>query len=207
MRARLSPVNRGANASSPPRDGFAVGTCTSRYVATKHLIVTQLYNLRACLSTLHSENCQEVDTSVSSQLESGLPARWRICPCRRNPYLNPAFSVCAAQSFSLVAQRLLVQWQPGYYFNTGGRYDPDTDTWVTTSTINAPDCRYRHTAVWTGNEMMVWGGILYSNTDTSTGRRYCAQFGSPTSTPTPTATPRVTPRPRSTPAPRPTPRP
>ena len=62
----------------------------------------------------------------------------------------------------------------GYYFNTGGRYDPAADTWTPTSTANAPDGRYHHTAVWTGNEMIVWGGILYSNTYTSTGGRYCA---------------------------------
>jgi N-acetylneuraminic acid mutarotase len=62
----------------------------------------------------------------------------------------------------------------GYYFNTGARYDPSTDSWTPTSTVNAPDGRYRHTAVWTGNEMIVWGGILYSNTSTGTGGRYCA---------------------------------
>jgi N-acetylneuraminic acid mutarotase len=61
-----------------------------------------------------------------------------------------------------------------YYFNTGGRYDPGTNSWTATSTVNAPDGRYHHTAVWTGNEMIVWGGILYSNTSTSTGGRYCA---------------------------------
>ncbi len=62
----------------------------------------------------------------------------------------------------------------GYYFNTGGRYDPGTDSWIATSTINAPDGRYGHKAVWTGNEMIIWGGTLYSNTSTSTGGRYCA---------------------------------
>jgi N-acetylneuraminic acid mutarotase len=60
-----------------------------------------------------------------------------------------------------------------YYFNTGGRYDPSTDSWTATSTVNAPEGRYHHTAVWTGNEMIVWGGILYSNTSTGTGARYC----------------------------------
>ena len=49
----------------------------------------------------------------------------------------------------------------GYYFNTGGRYDPGTDSWTATSTVNAPEGRYSHTAVWTGNEIIVWGGILY----------------------------------------------
>ena len=47
----------------------------------------------------------------------------------------------------------------GIYFNTGGRYNPSTDSWTATSTTNAPAARARHTAVWTGSEMIVWGGI------------------------------------------------
>ena len=43
--------------------------------------------------------------------------------------------------------------------NTGGRYDPGTDNWTATSTANAPTGRELHTAVWTGSEMIVWGGI------------------------------------------------
>src|SRR5439155_1137708 len=42
--------------------------------------------------------------------------------------------------------------------NTGGRYDPSTDSWTATSTTNAPAGRDYHTAVWTGSEMIVWGG-------------------------------------------------
>src|SRR5206468_1759911 len=42
--------------------------------------------------------------------------------------------------------------------NTGGRYNPATDTWIATSTISAPDARYGHTAVWTGTQMIVWSG-------------------------------------------------
>src|SRR5438094_10665325 len=45
-----------------------------------------------------------------------------------------------------------------HYLNTGGRYNPDTDSWTPTSTANAPSSRTWHTAVWTGNEMSVWGG-------------------------------------------------
>lgn len=32
------------------------------------------------------------------------------------------------------------------------------DTWIATSTTNAPSARAGHTAVWTGSEMIVWGG-------------------------------------------------
>jgi len=55
--------------------------------------------------------------------------------------------------------------------NTGGRYNPGTDSWTTTSTTNAPTARADHTAVWTGSEMIVWGGAPATNT----GGRYCAQ--------------------------------
>src|SRR5262249_48381739 len=56
--------------------------------------------------------------------------------------------------------------------------DPGTDSWTATSTTNAPTGRYTHTAVWTDNEMIVWGGYdgsIYLNT----GGRYCAQAGGP----------------------------
>ena len=43
------------------------------------------------------------------------------------------------------------------FLNTGGRYNPSTDSWTATSTTNAP-VPERHTAVWTGSEMIVWGG-------------------------------------------------
>jgi N-acetylneuraminic acid mutarotase len=92
--------------------------------------------------------------------------------------------------------------------NTGGRYNPGTDSWTATNLASAPDARYTHTAVWTGSEMIVWGGG-----DLNTGGRYCAQSGPPP-TPTPTATATVTPSPtptpctgRCTPTPRPRPTP
>jgi N-acetylneuraminic acid mutarotase len=42
--------------------------------------------------------------------------------------------------------------------STGGRYNPSSDTWAPTSGSSAPAARYLHTAVWTGNRMIVWGG-------------------------------------------------
>jgi N-acetylneuraminic acid mutarotase len=48
--------------------------------------------------------------------------------------------------------------------NTGGQYDPVANTWIPTSTTNAPSARQSHTAVWTGTHLVVWGG-----TNDSTG--------------------------------------
>ncbi len=74
---------------------------------------------------------------------------------------------------------------------TGGRYDPTTDSWTATSTTNAASERELHTAVWTGSEMIVWGGTDL-NGFLNTGGKYCAESG-PTLTPTPTPTPTSTP--------------
>jgi N-acetylneuraminic acid mutarotase len=56
-------------------------------------------------------------------------------------------------------------------FNTGGRYDPATDTWKATTTVNAPEGRENHTAVWTGSAMLVWGGSA-DGAYLDTGGRY-----------------------------------
>ena len=51
-------------------------------------------------------------------------------------------------------------------------YDPGTDTWVgTVSQTNAPAARAQHAAVWTGSEMIVWGGSE-SSQHLNTGGRY-----------------------------------
>jgi N-acetylneuraminic acid mutarotase len=64
----------------------------------------------------------------------------------------------------------------GAHFNNGGRFNPATNTWTQTSTANAPSARRFHTAVWTGNEMVVWGGMTGDyNSGTgflNTGGRY-----------------------------------
>ncbi len=59
-------------------------------------------------------------------------------------------------------------------FNDGGRYDPVTDSWKTTDqTINkVPTGRFDHSAVWTGSQMIVWGGNDMTLNKTNTGGRY-----------------------------------
>ena len=60
-----------------------------------------------------------------------------------------------------------------YYYNSGGRYSPATNTWRATSTgTNDPDARSYHTAVWTGLEMIVWGGYQAYIGYKDTGGRY-----------------------------------
>jgi N-acetylneuraminic acid mutarotase len=56
--------------------------------------------------------------------------------------------------------------------DTGARYSPATNSWTATAAAQAPSPRYRHTAVWSGNRMIVWGGTDTSATTFATGARY-----------------------------------
>ena len=58
----------------------------------------------------------------------------------------------------------------GTYLQNGGRYDPVTDSWRSMSLSAAPSARWASTAVWTGIEMIVWGGL--GNGYEHTGARY-----------------------------------
>ncbi len=59
----------------------------------------------------------------------------------------------------------------GPFLNSGGRYNPVTDSWAATSTVNAPSPRSVPTGIWTGNEMIIWGGIN-SGISLDSGGRY-----------------------------------
>ena len=61
---------------------------------------------------------------------------------------------------------------------------PCTDQWGATSTTNAPTARDGHTAVWTGSEMIVWGGGDTSDNCLNTGGRYNPSTDSWTATST-----------------------
>ena len=67
-----------------------------------------------------------------------------------------------------------------HVLNTGGKYNPVANTWIATSTVNAPTARAAHTAVWSGTEMIVWAG----NGGDNTGGRYNPNTDSWTATST-----------------------
>jgi hypothetical protein len=53
----------------------------------------------------------------------------------------------------------MVIWGGLGSLNTGGRYDPVANAWTPTSVVEAPEGRSNHTAVATGDSMIVWGGF------------------------------------------------
>ncbi len=62
---------------------------------------------------------------------------------------------------------------PDNQLDDGGRYDPVSNTWIgTTSTSGMPLARHLHAGVWTGTDMVVWGGWNKLYGYFNTGGRY-----------------------------------
>lgn len=54
-------------------------------------------------------------------------------------------------------------------FANGGRYNPATDSWLPIAIAEAPTPRHEHAAVWTGDEMIIWGGVYFQGEDLGNG--------------------------------------
>lgn len=48
-------------------------------------------------------------------------------------------------------------------------YNPNTDTWITATTVNAPTWTKHGTALWTGTQLFVWGGDYNHAPDSNRG--------------------------------------
>jgi len=82
---------------------------------------------------------------------------WKRMPQAGSP--EPRMQPCAVWTGSELIVWGGVRYSPDQItFNTGGRYDPIRDQWILLPTNGAPVARTGHTAVWTGSEMIVWGG-------------------------------------------------
>ena len=114
---------------------------------------------------------------------------------------NDPFVIAECLARPVLAERLLTQSANEQIKQTSGTYkqvvagtsdyslpsisddgECTDDTWTPTITANAPSGRAGHTAVWTGSEMIVWGG--WWPLSFNTGGRYNPSTDSWTATST-----------------------
>jgi N-acetylneuraminic acid mutarotase len=87
---------------------------------------------------------------------------WRALDDAGAPAARSAHSMVWTGSEMLVfggRTNFFVDTTGRYAMNTGGRYQPQTDSWASLSLKNAPSPRQSQGAVWTGTEMVIWGGV------------------------------------------------
>src|SRR5437762_1939887 len=139
-------------------DPFVIAECLARQVLA-HRLVTELNNEGSVKLTRIAWRKQPLQSWVATA-EPQLPV---IMAAVSANYALPAIS---GQSDN---------WTP-----SGLCTD---DTWTATSLTNAPAARAAHTAVWTGSQMIVWGGYDGSS-EVNTGGRYNPSTDSWTATST-----------------------
>jgi N-acetylneuraminic acid mutarotase len=95
----------------------------------------------------------------------------------------------ASQTYKQIQAATTGYWLPTISDAVGGCTD---DSWIAASVMNVPLARIEHTAVWTGSEMIVWGGVDEAINYLNTGGRYDPATDSWTATSTTNApTPRI----------------
>ena len=82
---------------------------------------------------------------------------WEIVPAKNSPGGRQRASLLSARSE-------MILWggddaPTGVALNTGSRFSTASNSWSAISTNNAPSARRSHSAVWTGDKMIVWGGF------------------------------------------------
>src|SRR5262249_50520105 len=115
---------------------------------------------------------------------------------------NDPFVVAECLARPALAERLLAHPAVERVKQQSGTFDPTVaaganytiprisggacigDTWTPTNLTGAPDARVSHTAVWTGSEMIVWGGEDENSLELNTGGRYNPSTDSWTATST-----------------------
>jgi hypothetical protein len=89
---------------------------------------------------------------------SAMPELWRSTSTSSAPDARGLHTAVWTGSEMIIWGGLDTEGITGHPLNDGARYDPATNTWTPIATTDAPEARYGHTAVWTGSEMIVWGG-------------------------------------------------
>jgi len=111
------------------------------------------------------EQCNGVDDDCDAQTDEDYPDLGQVCVVGVGACANSGIKVCDAEGNSTVCSAMP---KPPQAEICGNVVDEDCNgadaacaaCWTPTSLVGAAAPRYYHTAVWTGSEMIVWGGGL-----------------------------------------------
>ena len=181
-------------------DPFVIAECLARPILAERLaaclsVAAGVSPAPTSLSAAETAASTENPVRVTANLDNARYKLAEIAPldCAENAWAGTStFNAPDARGFhtAVWTGSEMIVWggfndSPPSFFNTGGRYTPATASWTATNTTNAPTARDFHTAVWTGSEMVVWGGG--GNELVNTGGRYNPTTDSWTATSTASA--------------------
>ena len=138
-------------------DPFVIAECLARPLLAERLL-TQSASEQVKQTSLTYEQVIAATGDLSPSRRSPMRANALMIPGQLRPPLMPLLRRSVHTAVWTGSEMIVWGGEFSGYSNTGGRYNPSTDSWTATSLTNAPSARDGHTAVWTGSEMIVWGG-------------------------------------------------
>ena len=135
-------------------DDTELFVATSTGAGIKPNVLFIIDNSGSMATTVHTQQAYDPATTYTGSCGTGR-VYWRTgtgdAPsCNSDRWFNLSALKCdaAIQAFT----------RGGQFIDKMVQYDPDTRTWTPISDVGAPSPRDFAIAVWTGSEMMVWGG-------------------------------------------------
>lgn len=184
---RNAPDN---DSDGEPDDGVSVPVTRGLYSIL--LGDTQIPNMAALSPSVFDNG----DVALRVWFSDGVSAVRQLIPDQR--VASVGFALMAADVSSLDAARITTgvlpeQRLPSFLSNVTLVSDQPNDpaltsqgfvsfmrstapVWETSAGGNAPSPRFDHTAVWTGRDMIVWGGSLFTGSHTDSGSLYRPEF-------------------------------
>ncbi|MGZ3805748.1 MAG: Kelch repeat-containing protein [Pseudobdellovibrionaceae bacterium] len=138
-------------------------------------LVSLSFNIQDLVNSLNGVS----QNSVLAAVAEGTPGTWTTSTSNVW-YETPALAAPSPRynHTAVWTGAQMIIWGGWYDFetpsgrNSGGSYDPLTNTWTATTTISAPTARRYHTALWTGSRMLIWGGEDSSSFPLGDGAQY-----------------------------------
>lgn len=159
-----------ANSAVYLRVWFNDGTGGFQRLSPDQRVTSAGYSLISATVTDGAITSTKLSTDLSSQIAS-LTSQINSLSSRLTALENPGLTVVSTdnQDATLLSK--------GYNsFSSTAAFD-----WKNGATTGAPSARYGHSAVWSGQEMVVWGGYLGSDNYASSGGFYAPNSDSWTS--------------------------
>lgn len=154
------------------------GSVITSYIAPDTALENKGYEFIGGIPGIVSRQAETVNVAARSFIPIDSRLYRRTPPVVKHTVVGADDEILVFGGASFFADSFLLDADYLYptVYGQGYRYSFTTNLWDTLPSLRAPSPRFNHTAVWTGTEMIVWGGMQLNPDNTYTELNTGAQY-------------------------------